>query len=206
MSAAPRSLNWWLLKIAGKDPKGNANGTVGHRKVDEKGSVNIMEFEEIESLLKQKFGEAVVEGVDLNSSPKALIIPASEIVQVCKELYENEQTYFDSLSCLTGVDNGSEVNTLEVIYNLYSIPYNHHLMLKVILQRNQPEELLPEVPTVSYIWKTAEWHEREAFDLVGISFSGHPDLRRILLPADWEGHPLRKDYENLEEYHGIKVD
>ena len=165
-----------------------------------------MEFEEIESLLKQKFGEAVVEGVDLNSSPKALIIPASEIVQVCKELYENEQTYFDSLSCLTGVDNGSEVNTLEVIYNLYSIPYNHHLMLKVILQRNQPEELLPEVPTVSYIWKTAEWHEREAFDLVGISFSGHPDLRRILLPADWEGHPLRKDYENLEEYHGIKVD
>lgn len=165
-----------------------------------------MEFEEIEKLLKQKFGDAVIEGVDPNATPKALIISAKDIVQVCKELYENEQTYFDSLSCLTGVDNGPDANTLEVIYNLYSIPYNHHLMLKVILQRDQAGESLPEVPTVSYIWKTAEWHEREAFDLVGIGFSGHPDLRRILLPADWEGHPLRKDYQNLEKYHGIKVD
>lgn len=165
----------------------------------------MMQFEEIVSLLQRKFGEDIVEGLDTNATPNAIIISSENIVDVCRELYENEQTYFDNLSCLTGLDNGPEVNSLEVIYKLYSIPYNHHLMLKVILERNKPSEPLPEVATVSTIWKTADWHEREAYDLVGIYFSGHPDLRRILLPADWVGHPLRKDYQNLEEYHGIKV-
>jgi len=64
---------------------------------------------------------------------------------------------------------------------------------------------LPTISTLSHIWRTANWHEREAFDLMGLWFESHPDLRRILLPADWQGHPLRKDYENMETYHGIKV-
>ena len=64
---------------------------------------------------------------------------------------------------------------------------------------------LPQVPSLVKIWKTADWHEREVYDLVGVNFKGHPDLRRILLPEDWEGHPLRKDYQEQEKYNGIKV-
>ena len=78
-------------------------------------------------------------------------------------------------------------------------------MLKVVFDRALPNEAAPQVPTVSHIWKTADWHEREAFDLMGIQFSNHPDLRRILLPEDWEGHPLRQDYQAQEYYHGIQV-
>ena len=109
------------------------------------------------------------------------------------------------LSCQTGIDNGPDAGTMEVVYNLYSIPYNHHFCLKVILPRNIAGEPLPTVPTVSHIWRTADWHEREIFDLVGIQFSGHPDMRRILCVSDWIGHPLRKDYEAQEYYHGIRV-
>ena len=77
---------------------------------------------------------------------------------------------------------------LEIVYNLYSIVRAHWLELKVEVEESQ------EVPSVSGVWKTAVWHEREAFDLVGVRFSGHPDLRRILLPDTWTGHPLRKEY------------
>jgi NADH-quinone oxidoreductase subunit C len=75
---------------------------------------------------------------------------------------------------------------------------------RAVLKISAPSEN-PKVPTVSHIWRTAEWHEREAFDLMGVEFVGHPDLRRILLPDDWEGHPLRKDYKNAETYQGLKT-
>jgi NADH-quinone oxidoreductase subunit C len=105
------------------------------------------------------------------------------------------------LSCVTGIDNGTDAGTMEVVYNLYSIPYNHHLMIRVVLPRQKPE-----IESVSSIWKTADWHEREIFDMYGIHFLNHPDLRRILMPADWEGHPLRKDYKHQEYYRDIKVE
>lgn len=159
-----------------------------------------MQFEAIINLLQQKFGEKIIEGIDHNASPRAIIVSPEKVAEICLELHENEQTYFDSLSCLTGIDNGPETGTMEVAYNLYSIPYDLHLMIKVVVSRDKPE-----VPTIVHIWKTADWHERETFDLMGIQFIGHPDLRRILLPADWEGHPLQKDYHNLEKYHGIEV-
>src|SRR5690606_11660457 len=131
----------------------------------------------------------------------AVVVGAEHIRDVCAFLQSDPDCYFDMLSCLTGLDNGPEAGTMEVIYNLYSIPFHHHLMLRVIVTRDNPE-----VPSVSSVYRTANWHEREAFDLYGIRFTGHPDLRRILLPADWEGYPLRKGYRHQEYYRGVKVE
>lgn len=158
-----------------------------------------MQFEEIKSMVQENFPQAVL-GENRESTPMTLILHRDYLYQVCDFLYTSDATYFDSLSCLTALDNGVEVNTMEVIYNLYSIPFDHYLMISVVLDRSKPS-----VDSVSDIWRTANWHEREAFDLMGIQFEGHPDLRRILLPDDWEGHPLLKDYEVQEKYHDIKV-
>jgi NADH-quinone oxidoreductase subunit C len=139
--------------------------------------------------------------IDESCTPHAFRVEAADLHPVMTALYGNPETYFDMLSCVTGVDNGVEAATMEVVYNLYSIPFNHHLTIKVVLQRDKPE-----VTSVSDIWKTANWHEREIFDMYGIYFANHPDLRRILMPADWEGHPLRKDYKHQEYYRDIKVE
>jgi NADH-quinone oxidoreductase subunit C len=138
---------------------------------------------------------------DLNARPNAIVLSADDLLTVCDQLYRNPETYFDMLSCITGLDNGPESGTMEVAYNLYSIPYNFHLMLKVTIPRDKPE-----VDSLSHLWKTADWLEREVFDLYGIIFRNHPDLRRILMPADWEGYPLRKDYKHQEYYRNIKVE
>lgn len=158
-----------------------------------------MTFKEIKSLISTAFPDAIT-GEDLVATPQALLVRPEYIHPVCELLHTSEKTYFDSLSCLTGIDNGPEANTMEVVYNLYSIPRDLHLMLKVELNRDQPV-----VTSMTDIWRTANWHEREAYDLLGIRFENHPDLRRILLPNDWEGHPLRKDYQEQEKYHGMNV-
>ena len=139
--------------------------------------------------------------VDENSSPKGIRIHADDLIAVCSVLHAHEESYFDMLPCITAIDNGPEKGTIEIAYNLYSIPYNYQLMLKVSLPRDGAE-----VESLASIWKTANWHEREIFDLFGVHFKNHPDLRRILLPADWDGHPLRKDYKVQEYYKGIKTD
>ena len=158
-----------------------------------------MSFEKVKELINREFPAAIL-SEDLIATPNTLEISEDFILSVCQLLHEHDKTYFDSLSCLTGLDNGPEANTMEVIYHLYSIPHDLHLALKVILKRERPE-----IDSVASIWKTAGWHEREAYDLLGITFRNHPDLRRILLPADWEGHPLKKDYVEPEFYHGMKV-
>ncbi|PKK34669.1 NADH-quinone oxidoreductase subunit C [Siphonobacter sp. SORGH_AS_0500] len=160
-----------------------------------------MTFSELKSLLTHEFGtEALIGEEELVLMPNLTVRPES-LVPICEFLRNDERTYFDSLSCLTALDNGTD--TFEVAYNLFSIPYEHALCLKVKLPRQ--EGTPPAVNSVSEIWRTANWHEREAYDLMGIHFEGHPDLRRILLPEDWEGHPLRKDYTEQERYHGITV-
>lgn len=90
-----------------------------------------------------------------------------------------------------------------MIYHLSSIPFEKSVVLKVQIERDLDAEGL--VDSVSGVWKTANWHEREVYDFFGVKFNNHPDLRRILLPADWQGYPMRKDYEEQEAYHGIKV-
>lgn len=160
-----------------------------------------MEFEALVDHIKAQLGEELIEGLDEHCTPGAIITNTGSLPELMEFLHTDEQCYFDSLSCITGLDNGVEKATMEVIYQLYSIPYNHHLTVKVSLDRAKPV-----VDSMTSIWKAADWHEREAFDLLGIQFNNHPDLRRILLPADWKGHPLRKDYQHQEYYRGIKVE
>jgi len=165
-----------------------------------------MSFEEIKLLLVEKFGAEVIVGEEIGGLQPALFIRPDTIAEVCLELRNNEKTYFDFLSCLTGVDYGTEVNRFGVVYHLASMPYQLQLTLKVSKEHDRSSEELPTFPSVSSVYHTADWHEREAYDLVGIFFEGHPDLRRILLPDDWEGFPLRKDYKTAEYYKGIKID
>ncbi|MEM9325669.1 MAG: NADH-quinone oxidoreductase subunit C [Bacteroidota bacterium] len=135
-----------------------------------------------------------------NATPPTVLLSAKDLKQATQKLHEDERWYFDMLSCLTALDNGVEAQTIDVIYHLYSIPFDISLALQVTVPRDEPV-----VDTVSDIWATANWHEREAYDLMGVVFTGHEDLRRILLPNDWEGHPLRKDYQEQEKYHGMNV-
>ena len=164
-----------------------------------------MTFPEIITLLTDQFG-ADIQANTQNLQPY-LTVPASRLVELCQFLRDDERLFFDLLACITAIDNGPEVNTMDVFYNFTSIPYEHNLMVRVVIPRNSntPNTTLPSIPSVAHIWRTADWHEREAFDLVGIQFENHPDLRRILLPTDWNGHPLRKDYQEQEQYHGIKT-
>jgi NADH-quinone oxidoreductase subunit C len=147
----------------------------------------------IEIVLKIDTAASVVP----NSTPVTILIAPSKLVDVARELQTNPETYFDQLSCVTGID---AVNSMEVIYHLYSIPFNLSLALKVILPRDNPQ-----VPTLSSVWKSANWMERETYDMYGIIFEQHPDLRRILMPADWEGYPLRKDYKEQDQYRDVQV-
>ncbi len=164
-----------------------------------------MVFNEIVSALAEEFGEEVLISVNEAAVQPFIETGVEDLSRVCRFLFEDQRLYFDYLACITGIDNGPEKGTVEVIYHLNSIPLGHSLILKVLTDRRTGAEDLPAVPTVSDIWRTADWHEREIYDLIGIRFEGHPDLRRILLPADWEGFPLRKDYQEQEYYHGIRV-
>jgi NADH-quinone oxidoreductase subunit C len=137
--------------------------------------------------------------------------------EVCRYLRDEDDLRFEMLHCITAVDyfepdakKAAQVDWqphLELIYHLSSMTHHHRLVLKVQMPRWREDEpgVLPEVSTVSNVWGTADWHEREVFDLMGVFFVGHPDLRRILCAEDWEGHPLRKDYQMPDEYHGIPV-
>ncbi len=164
-----------------------------------------MSLEEIKLLLSAQFGEGVVLGEETGGLQAALLINPKQISEVCLFLRDHPQTYFDFLACLSGVDYDQE-NRFGVVYHLSSFPYRTQLTLKVSIEKPVDPEQLPSFPTVSNVYRTADWHEREAYDLLGIDFEGHPDLRRILLPDDWEGFPLRVDYKSAEYYKGIKID
>ncbi|KAA0991854.1 NADH-quinone oxidoreductase subunit C [Dyadobacter aurulentus] len=163
-----------------------------------------MTFQEISALIVERFPDIAVDA-DTKGPQPILIVPVEKIAEICAFLHQDNRLFFDHLACITAIDNGPGLATMEVIYNLTSIPYHTDLAIKAVFPRNAESDPLPSVPTVSHIWRTANWHEREAFDLMGIHFEGHPDLRRILLPEDWEGHPLRKDFTVQDRYHGIYV-
>lgn len=151
----------------------------------------------------QLFGQDVVQVVEIGLQD-TLIVKCEKLQEVCLWLRDHPKFYFDFLANITAIDYFPE-SKFGVVYNLSSIPFQLQLTLRVEVEHSRNMEELPEIPSVSSIWRTADWHEREAFDLMGIYFSDHPDLRRILLPDDWEGFPLRKDYEDPESYHGIPI-
>ena len=172
----------------------------------EAGSLSNMEsFGKIRTLLINRFGESVIVAEAQDGLQPALFITPEQLTEVCRFLRDHEVTYFDFLSCISAVDDGIAAGTFTVVYHLASIPYKQQLTLKVRIANDRHPDHLPALPSVSSVWRTADWHEREAFDLMGIFFENHPDLRRILLPDDWEGYPLRKDYQEAETYHGIAI-
>ena len=116
-------------------------------------------------------------------------------LDICKILKENND--FDYLMCITSLDLGN--NQLALAYNI------HSTQSKISIEFNLLFSLETIIPSIESIWKTANWHEREAFDMMGIKFSNHPDMKRILLPQDWEGHPLKKNYKTPEYYNGMPV-
>jgi NADH-quinone oxidoreductase subunit C len=128
------------------------------------------------------------------------IVDPSAIVDISRFLRDEPGLDFAVLSDLTALDWPKE-EKIQVVYHLYSYPHKHQFVLKVELPRDNPT-----VRTVEGVWKVANWFEREVFDLFGVIFDGHSDLRRIMLPEDWVGHPLRKDYVEQEEYDGISTE
>ncbi len=162
-------------------------------------------FEHIRTLLTERFGEGLILAEERTGLQPALVVTKSQLPEICLFLRDHQETYFDFLACISAVDDGVTAGTFTVVYHLVSIPYNRQLTLKVVVANDRTPDNLPSIPSVSAVWRTADWHEREAFDLMGVFFEGHPDLRRILLPDDWEGYPLRKDYEEAEAYHGIAI-
>lgn len=157
-----------------------------------------MTLPEIAEKLNEKLPGAVTE-VKAEGVPNPFLkISAGLITAVGGFLREDPGLQFDYLMCLSGVDYGKGM--LGVVYHLYSMTHRHRLTVKVDVPADKPE-----LDSVSGIWPSANWHEREAFDMYGIVFNGHPDLRRILLPEDYPGHPLRKDFKVPEFYQGMKV-
>ncbi len=136
--------------------------------------------------------------LDSASPAPVLRVPAEHLLAVCQTLRDGPALSFDCLMCLSGLETADELQT---VYHLYSMKHGH----KVNLRCGCPKADEVEMPSVASIWRTAEWHEREAYDLIGIRYIGNPDLRRILLPEDWTGHPLRKDYQAPEFWHNISL-
>ncbi|MEJ5244127.1 MAG: NADH-quinone oxidoreductase subunit C [Bacteroidota bacterium] len=156
-----------------------------------------MNPKEIFELLKKEIGDGVSELVEKEHHDPFIVVSADSIVETCLVLRDDPNTLFDYLVNLSGVDDKDK---FVVVYHLYSLKYKHRIVLKVYLDRENPH-----IPTVERVWRSANWHEREAYDMFGIVFDGHSDLRRILCPYDWEGHPLRKDYKTPDYYKDIKV-
>lgn len=142
--------------------------------------------------LKIKFPESVLQSSQFRGD-LTIVVKRENIASVCEFLRDDGELSFNFLSDLTAVDHLERKPRFDVVYHLYSINRNHRVRIKVEVDEDQ------NVPSVTSLWSNANWFEREVFDLFGIRFDAHPDLRRILLPDDWEGHPLRKDFPLTRE-------
>ncbi len=172
--------------------------------------------QEIHDRLTARWGGAVV-GFDPAAIDPWIEIVPDRLADVARFLRDEPDLRFNYLHCISVVDylerdpkkaaQAPWQPHLEVVYHLSSLVHRHRLVVKASLPRwkNDVPGELPELPSVSSVWSTAEWHEREEYDLGGVRFTGNLDLRRILCADDWVGHPLRKDYEMPVEYQGIRA-
>src|SRR5947208_2711078 len=171
---------------------------------------------EIASVLEEKFGDRIKNKKLETLDPFVVVEPAA-IVEVCRFLRDDPRLDFSFLNCISGVDYlepdpkkaakaGFDPHT-EVVYHLSSFSKRHRFVLKVVLPRWKDDKpgQLPEVPSVTSLWRTAEWHEREVYDLSGVWVTRHPDLSRILLAENWTGEPPREAYVYPLTYHGSIV-
>ena len=150
--------------------------------------------------------EEIVALLDTKASGKASVIEGKTVISVSPEnwpkissvLKNESKLNFDYLMCISAYDKGDS-KVYGAAYNFYSTVNNHYLEVRVEAEDGAP------IPSVVELWKTADWHEREAYDMMGLKFEGHPDLKRILLSDDWEGYPLRKNYKEPDYYHGVPV-
>ncbi len=140
--------------------------------------------------VRERFAAAILES-STYLGQNYFVVEAAQIVPICTYLKHEEQ--FNMLTDVTAVDYPKRPKRFEVVYQLYSFPRNERLRVKAQVAENEP------IASVTAVWKAANWLEREAYDMFGVRFEGHPDLRRILLPEDWEGHPLRKDYGIIQQ-------
>ena len=157
--------------------------------------------ERVEQKLRERFpGVAFERQAAEAMRDHTLLVPGENLVEVCTFLRDDPECAFEMLSWISGVDRLPRTPRFEVVYNLLSLQHVARFTLKVQVPEEQPR-----VPTVVGVWPTANWHERETYDFYGITFTGHPDLTRILLPEDWVGWPLRKDsplgYEEVAFTH-----
>jgi NADH-quinone oxidoreductase subunit C len=155
-----------------------------------------MNPQEMSVCLKEKFGAAILESQLESANPWSVIDP-SFILEVSRFMRLEESLSMDHLELLGGVDYKDRI---EVVYILYSMKHHHRYTLKCRLSR-----ATPMVHSVESVWAVANWHERETYDMFGVVFEGHSDLRRILCPDDWEGYPLRKDYKPPKIYREMPV-
>lgn len=134
------------------------------------------------------------------AEPVTFRIQSEELISFCERIKNDPELYVDRLACITGIDCGPETGTVELIYHFESVTKAIRFAICIPVLRIEGS-----APSLCGLWKSANWLEREVFDMYGVKFSGHPDLRRILMPADWLGFPLLRDYRVQQEYHGIEV-
>ena len=155
-----------------------------------------MIHEKVLKYLRENFPGSIVESEEM---PVDFIPIYHEYwAEIAAFLRDDPDLRFDSLQCITGVDLGEE--GMDVRYNFHSMTHLHKIEIRISVDREKAN-----IPSIEQIWRIGDWFEREVYDMYGIIFDGHRDLRRILLPDDWEGWPLRKDYETQETFHGIVV-
>jgi len=163
-----------------------------------------MQDKDILTKITQKFGETGFSWVDDHTGDPYLLIPVERLRQLAVFLKEEPALGFNTLTSISGVHQMEEIEKIEVVYHLFSYRHRHRLTLKVQLER--PLILFHyylRVDTVSDIWPAGGWLEREVYDMLGVYFRGHRDFRRLLLPTDWPGYPLLKDYQESDAYRGI---
>ena len=155
--------------------------------------------QEIVEIVQGQFPNAVLAAFPADKHPR-IELDVAAWAEIARFMVRDPRLKFDWLASLTGVDYVA-VGKMAVIYDLFSLDLKHTFAVKVFCPREKPD-----MPSLCNLWSAANWHEREAFDLLGIIFQGHPNLTRILCAEDWVGYPLRKDYVFPKEYHDIPAD